>query len=282
MTSRSEAGPGDRPSFDLLRWSPGLGGGVPDAEALVPELYGSADPEPEASTLGDFLCSGSEDDRVATGTTGSGPWIADRHLLPLRPRTGPWRGLRAEAAEVHRVAWTEVLGASVWEHWRRGRRIREVALGLTDRPVVRGRLQPFEEGWWDGTVPDPGAEPLLQAVPPEEAYDVEALIAAEPPGSVRVDPEGNRLLTITTFPRDPDDPYAPDLPDDRRIGSGFTSEGEVFINLDTINLRQVVDGGGAGWPDQDALVAAALAEWFGLAGPICSWDWPCQVWRVRG
>ncbi|MFX0537240.1 hypothetical protein ACQBAT_06135 [Ornithinimicrobium sp. Y1847] len=248
---------------------------------MLRSLYGEISPVEGELSLGRLLDGSSDDYLVLSGRTSKHAWIADRYQLPLRPRQDPWRVLRASAPELHRVSWAEVIDGSIWERWRAGKRVREVVLGFVDRPVVRGKLQRFEEGLWDGTAPDPDPEPRLEPVPPEEAYDIDALIAAEPPGSLHVDAEGHRLLYITAFPRDPDDRYAPDLPYDRRYGSGFTSDGEVFIDLDRINVRPVWDEVEDRWIDQKALVAAAVEEWFGLAGAPESWDWAGQAWIVH-
>ena len=46
----------------------------------------------------------------------------------------------------------EVIDAAAWTHWEGGVRVREVDLGLTDRPFARGRMEAFEQGLWDGIV----------------------------------------------------------------------------------------------------------------------------------
>lgn len=67
-------------------------------------------------------------------------------------------------------------------------------------------------------------------------------------------------------------------------GVGLGGEEDVvrpFVVLDTLNHVAVWDDVDDAWPDQTALVQAALERWLGLTGPMCAWDWPCQVWTVR-
>lgn len=283
-------GPGDQMSFDLLRWSRSGAGAVPDAEELLRGLYRRVTAGPVDSTLGTYLCSPDSDQAlVATGSTASHEWIADRYQLPLRPRKEPWLSLREQAGEVHRVHCAEWVDVALWAHWRGGVRVREVQLGLSQRPVVRGTLQEFERPLWDGVAPDPQVEPRLEPVPEDERIDVRALIAAEPPGSLQVREDGRRLLFITSSL--PVEDGIVQLPPGRGTGSGFTIEGadsdggddvvRPFVDLDTLNHIAVWDEDDDAWVDQTALVRAALQEWLGLTGHLCGWDWPCQVWTVR-
>lgn len=277
---------GHRASFDLLRWSTGPDEQLPGVDDVVRGLYGSVELLGQ-STLGDVLGSDSDDYLVAAGTTDSHQWIAVQYQLPLRPRKDPWRVLRALARELHRVAWAEIIDASVWECWRDGRRVREVVLGFGDQPVVRGKLQPFEVGLWDGIAPHPDPEPRFEPVAEDERFDIEELIASQPPENLWVAEDGRRSLVVPSFPMDPETP-GPVLPPGRGVGSGFTivGDGDDFtalpvLNLDTLNLRAVWDDVEDEWGDREALVAAALASWFGLEGSLRTWDWPCRVWVVR-
>lgn len=284
-------GPGDEMSFDLLRWSRSGAGAVPDAEELLRGLYRRVTAGPVDSTLGAYLCSPEADDAlVATGSTATHEWIADADQLPLRPRKEPWLSLRDQAEEVHRVHCAEWADVALWAHWRGGVRVREVRFGLSERPVVHGTLQEFERPLWDGIAPDPQVEPRLEPVPEDERIDIQALIAAEPPGSLRVDEDGRRSLYISSSL--PVEDGIVQLPPGRGTGSGFTidwadSDGgddvvRPFVDLDTLNHITVWDeDDDDAWVDQTALVQAALQEWLGLTGPRCGWDWPCRVWTVR-
>lgn len=281
--------PGDQLSFDLLRWSREGTGEVPDADEVLRGFYRRVTAGPVRSTLGEYLCSGADDALVATGSTPTHEWIADRYQLGLRPRKEPWLSVRDRADEVHRIACTEWIDVALWAHWSRGKRVREVQFGLSERPVVRGRLQDFEQPLWDGAVPDPHPEPRFEPVPKDERFDIDALVAAEPPENLEIDRDGRRLLYITDSL--PVEDGIVQLPPGRGTGSGFTGETvsgpegddyifRPFVVLDTLNHIAIWDDDDA-WPDQTALVEAALGRWFGLSAQMCSWDWPCQVWTVR-
>lgn len=286
----SLAGPGDRLSVDLLRWTRDGEGSIPGGEQVLRELYGDLASGPESTTLGAYLCSEESGTyRVACGSTPTHHWVADRYQLALRPRKEPWTVLRDRAAEVQRVSCTEIIDWAVWWHWRSGTRVREVALG-TDSPVARGTVQDFERPLWTGRLPKPAKEPVLVEVPEEERVDIDALIATEPPEHLGVDEEGARRLLLTP-PRSWE--ILEHLRDGRGAGAGFMSVGEwtdedperfiSFLNLDTLNH---VPTWGAEedeeYPDVAELARTAMAQWFGLTGSPCSWDWPCQVWTVRG
>ncbi|WP_122263953.1 hypothetical protein [Ornithinimicrobium cerasi] len=278
----SPAEPGDRVSFDVVRWSRTGSVAVPDAEVVLRASCRSVEKVSAESTMGAFLTSDADLHVVASGQTEAHFWLAARYMLPFRPRKGPWPALRAQADTVHRVTFNEVIDAAAWTHWEAGARVREVDLGLTDCPFARGRMEAFEQGLWDGVVHHPEPEPRLVPVSSEYQLDIDALIAAEPAENLVVEPDGTRTLFLSGEPEFllAEGPV--------RYGSGFVMDGSDpthtarhFINPDTANLTPVRDEGIDDDVDHEAIIAAGLKDWFGLSGPTEQWDWPCQLWRTR-